>query len=64
MTTVPLRSYFAARAMQALIARGHTDYALVAEWVYNYADAMLKAKDISNGIQTTEKYNGTNDEES
>lgn len=64
MTNISLRDYFAAKAMQALIACGHTDYDLVAEWAYKYADAMLKEKGISNGIQTTEKHNSTNDEKS
>jgi len=41
-----LRDYFAAKAMQAVIARGDdTNRPGMAEWSYAMADAMLKARD-------------------
>jgi hypothetical protein len=40
-----LRDYFAAKAMQAVIARGDdTNRPGMAEWSYAMADAMLKAR--------------------
>ncbi len=41
-----LRDYFAAKAMQAVIARGDdTNRPGMAEWSYAMADAMLKARE-------------------
>lgn len=41
-----LRDYFAAKAMQAAIARGNdTNRPGIAEWAYCMADAMLKARE-------------------
>ena len=41
-----LRDYFAAKAMQAVIARGDdTNRPGMAEWSYSMADAMLKARE-------------------
>jgi hypothetical protein len=41
-----LRDYFAAKAMQSVIARGDdTNRPGMAEWSYAMADAMLKARD-------------------
>jgi hypothetical protein len=43
-----LRDYFAAKAMQAVIARGDdTNRPGMAEWSYAMADAMLKAREAS-----------------
>ena len=39
-----LRDYFAAKAMQAKIARGDADPSLIAERAYRAADEMLKAR--------------------
>lgn len=40
-----LRDYFAAKAMQGLIAEGATGYEDIAFFAYKYADAMLKARE-------------------
>lgn len=41
-----MRDYFAAKAMQAVIARGDdTNRPGMAEWSYSMADAMLKARE-------------------
>ena len=41
-----MRDYFAAKAMQAVIARGDdTNRPGMAEWSYAMADAMLKARE-------------------
>ena len=43
-----LRDYFAAQALQGFITKGFgpaDDSSKVAGWCYNYADAMLKARD-------------------
>ena len=41
-----LRDYFAAKAMQAVIARGDdTNRPGMAEWSYAMAEAMLKARE-------------------
>lgn len=40
-----LRDYFAAKAMQAKIARGDADPSLIAERAYRAADEMLKARE-------------------
>ncbi len=43
-----LRDYFAAKAMQACLARGDdTNRPGIAEWAYCMADAMLKAREAS-----------------
>ena len=43
-----LRDYFAAKAMQAVIARGDdTNRPGMAEWSYAMADAMLRAREAS-----------------
>lgn len=39
-----LRDYFAAKAMQGMMADGRTGEDYVASLAYNYADAMLKAR--------------------
>lgn len=48
-TGMDLRDYFAARAMNGLVASCTSDQAispkLVAGWAYEMADAMLKARD-------------------
>jgi hypothetical protein len=44
--TIDLRDYFAAKAMQAVIARGDdTNRPGMAEWSYAMADAMLRARE-------------------
>ena len=44
-----LRDYFAAKAMQGLVAGANPEHVInlhgAAEWSYNMADAMLKARD-------------------
>lgn len=42
-----LRDYFAAKAMQSLVSETHTDSVIqaMAMTAYDYADAMLKARD-------------------
>lgn len=42
-----LRDYFAAKAMQALVSETHTDAVILAMAMtaYDYADAMLKARE-------------------
>ena len=44
-----LRDYFAAKAMQGLVAGANPEHGInlpgAAEWSYNMADAMLKARD-------------------
>lgn len=44
-TGMTLRDYFAAKAMQGKLAMGATGYADVAWSAYQYADAMMKARD-------------------
>jgi hypothetical protein len=44
MTTKQLRDYFAAKAMQALIERGH-QMDTATRLAYQYADAMMEARD-------------------
>ena len=48
-TGMTLRDYFAAKAMQGLVAGADPEGAInlhgVAEWSYNMADALLKARD-------------------
>jgi hypothetical protein len=43
-----LRDYFAAKAMQGLVAGAEPEHSInlhgAAEWAYNMADAMLKAR--------------------
>lgn len=39
-----LRDYFAAQAMQGYIASGQVEPDRIAEWAYQHADAMLKAR--------------------
>lgn len=49
---VPLRDYFAAKAMQSLISRHgfiSDEINFVAVHSYEIADAMLKAREVSNG---------------
>jgi hypothetical protein len=44
-----LRDYFAAKAMQGLVAGSNPEHSInlhgAAEWAYNMADAMLKARE-------------------
>ena len=40
-----LRDYFAAKAMQSLVALDHTSNINIAIWSYAIADAMLAARD-------------------
>jgi hypothetical protein len=40
-----LRDYFAARAMQAFIQKGHFEYEEFAKAAYYMADAMMKARE-------------------
>lgn len=48
LTGMTLRDYFAAKAMQAIIARADSRFTTTLEFVggkaYQYADAMLKAR--------------------
>jgi len=51
MTGMTLRDYFAAKAMQGMLASGNLPKTLpdadLAEWVYDLADAMIAARDKS-----------------
>ena len=40
-----LRDYFAAKAMQSLVALDHTNNINIAIWSYEIADAMLAARE-------------------
>lgn len=46
--TISLRDYFAARALQGMLANPKpeqsSDYALLCAWAYRYADQMLRAR--------------------
>jgi hypothetical protein len=48
-TGMTLRDYFAARAMQSILARTDSGFSITLEFVsgkaYQYADAMLKARE-------------------
>ena len=45
-TGMTLRDYFAAKAMQGMIANGESDLRTLSQDAYISADAMLKARDL------------------
>lgn len=42
-----MRDYFAAKTLQGIVSRGPADSEVVARLSYNYADAMLRAREAS-----------------